>query len=436
MQLAPRMLQSIEVLQLAAFELGTYLERAALENEALELIAVPSDGAAERAAERRTGAARRDATERHDEWLQNQPQRAKGLAELCEEQLALMSLDDGLDAWVRFVVASLDASGYLSTGDERLLELAAEAGLVPDVERLGRAIAVVQSLEPRGIGGRDAVEALLLQLDPAHPDYALLCRLLEDFLDELSRNKLPVVARALGIDLVRLEELLTELRVLEPRPLAADAACEAAPVIVPEVVVERRPEGGFEVRVEGSGLPAVAVDAEVASLARARTQPVEVRRYLRDNVERARWIVDAVEQRRLTRTRIAVRHYERQQAFVEEGPAALVPLAMQDLAAELEVSTSTVSRTVAGKHAQTPWGVFALRHFFQASSGGSGEVALDRVRDAVRELVAAEDPERPLSDDELVRALAGRGIQVARRTVAKYRSELAIPSSYRRRRHV
>jgi RNA polymerase sigma-54 factor len=228
---------------------------------------------------------------------------------------------------------------------------------------------------------------------------------------------------------------MAELRGLEPRPASAGGRGDEAPVILPEVVVERLAEGGFEVRVEGSGLPGVAVDAEVESLARDREQPAEVRRYLRDKVERARWIVDAVEQRKRTLTRIAVRLFERQRAFVESGPTRLVPLTMQDLAAELELSTSTISRAVAGKHAQTPWGIFALRHFFQASCGGPGEVALDRVRGAVRELVAAEDPARPLSDDELVGALAGRGIRVARRTVAKYRKELAIPSSYRRRRH-
>lgn len=427
MLLQPRMLQAIEVLQLPALELSTFLAQAALENEALQVEPPVETPAAPRAASRG-----REATERHDEWLQNQPD-PRGSREQIEEQLALSSVGAELVPWVRLVVDALDENGILSPSDEQLLELAEERELARDEALLGRAIAVVQGLEPRGVGARNAVEALLLQLDPQDAEYALLCRLLEEFLEELAQNKLPSVARSMGIEVDHLNGLLEMLRELNPRPWSGEA--QDAPVIVPEVLVEPRPEGGYDVTVENAGLPTVTIAPEVVEIAGDRSQPRDVRGYLRDKLERARWIVDAVEHRRVTLVRVAALVFERQRAFVEDGPSGLVPLRMHEVAEELELSVSTVSRAVAGKHAQTPWGVFPLRHFFQAGTGKREEVARDNVREVVREVFASEDRTRPLSDDEVVELLRGRGLELARRTVAKYRKELGIPSSYRRRKY-
>ena len=437
MLLLPRMLQSIEVLQLSSAELGEFVAQAIEENEALR---VEGEERRPREPELRRGPVDRAATERHDEMLQNQPEREKSLAELVEQQLALVDVEPELLPWVRFVVGCLDANGYLAASDEALIALAREQGLArggeharEDEGRLGCAIGVVQKLEPRGIGGRDAVEALLLQLDPADPDYALLCALLEDFLEELAHNKLPAVARALGIDLARLQELLGLVRRLHLRP-AAGLIEREEPTIRPEVIVERDGEG-FTVAIEDSGLPAISIDPRIARIARDRAQPREVRAYLRDKLASARSIVDAVEQRRRTLMRIAALVFERQRAFLAAGPGHMAPLTMVAVAEELGLAVSTISRAVASKHVQTPWGIFALRRFFQGASG-SEEGAREDVREIVRGVCAAEDAGRPLSDDEIVAEMRRRGFELARRTVAKYRHELGIPSSYRRRRHV
>jgi len=156
--------------------------------------------------------------------------------------------------------------------------------------------------------------------------------------------------------------------------------------------------------------------------------------YYRERVERARWIVDAVGQRGETLLRVATIAFDRQRAFLDEGPGHLAPLRMTEVAELLELHVSTVSRAVAGKHAQTPAGIFPLRHFFQAPAEAGRSV--EDQRELVRRLFAEEDPASPLSDDEAAERLAARGVTVARRTVAKYRKELGIPSSYRRRRHV
>ncbi len=426
MALLPRMLQSIEVLALPATELEAFLARAAEENEALVVEPpphAPSPAAAGGGAE---------ASDRHAAWLESQPAHDGGLVADVLAQVDLLELAPDELAWARLVARSLDASGYLSPQDEELLALADAEGLQGGARELGRAIATVQGLEPRGIGGRDMVEALLLQLDPADPDYALLCRLLEEFLDELARNKLPRVSRALGVEIERLQELLARLRELEPAPGQRDAA-GAPPPIVPDVLVRRGAEG-FEVSVEQSGLPSVRVDDDVRALAADRSLAPEARGRLRGKLERARWLVAALEERKRTLLRIARVVFERQRAFLEQGPGHLRPLRMGEVADVLGIHLSTVSRGVAGKHAETPWGTLPLRHFFQVEAGGGAAVTSD-VRAQVGAIVAAEDAARPLSDDEIVAELARRGQQVARRTVAKYRGELGIPSSYRRRRY-
>ena len=423
-QLLPSMLQSIEILALPVQELDTFLQEAALENEALTLDAALSTP---------PGPADRAASDRHHAMLEAQPDRAPSLADLIEVELALEVGDPDELAWVRFLVACLDENGYLSIDDERLLELGEAAGLVPDRGLLGAAIARLQKLGPKGLGARDGAEALLLQLDPGEPDYPLICRLIEDFLDEVAKNKLPAVARGLGVELGELQVLLGRLRELEPRP-AANRAGQLAPVVVPDVVV-RRTESGYSVELTRGTLPPVALDEETIELARSNDCPDDVRRYLRPKIERARWIVSGVAQRQATLLAVAELVFREQRGFLDHGPSRLVPLSMTAVAEELELAVSTISRAVGGKHVETPRGVFPLRYFFQTGVG-KGEVrSRDDARERVRAIVAAESPSAPLSDDEIAAELQRAGLDVARRTIAKYRRELGIPSSYRRRQY-
>jgi len=444
--LLPRMLQSIEVLQLAGGELETWLRQAAEQNEALVLEepAVLQDPGGE--AGREAGPAEaedaefhgrprgtREDAERYDAMLRNQPDREPPLAQRLSEQLAMLDLEEGTLGWVRLLVDCIDPSGFLSVDDATLLALAHDGGLRGGAPELARAWEVLRGLEPRGIGARNAVEALILQLDPGDPDYEDLCTLLQDFLEEIAKNKLPSVARAMGLELTELGALIDRLRELDPRP-AARLAEEAAPPLRPDVLVERT-EDGFTVGVESSAVPSVTIDPELEALARDRRQDRELRGYVRKKLDKARWIVDAVQQRGETLSRIAEAVFRHQHAFLEHGPGHLLPLRMNALAEELGVHVSTVSRAVAGKYAQTPWGILPLRHFFQAAAGADDDSARDDVRTAVREVFDAEDPTRPLSDDEVVGEMERRGWKLARRTVAKYRRELGIPSSYRRRKY-
>lgn len=419
--LQPRMLQSIEVLAVPSAELESWLQAAAQENEALVVRPAPGP------------AGGGDATERHDEMLRNQAREGRSLAECLEDELAMLDLAPELEPWVRLCVRSLDDDGYLSISDEELLDAAEAEGLPRDAGALGRAIAQVQRMEPRGVGGRDMVEALLLQLDPAGGEYDLLCRLIEEFLGDLAANRLPSVARGMGVELEELRALMLSLRGLEPRP-GAGLVARPTETVRPEVVVEKT-DAGFDVRVEHANFPGVSIDPDVEDASRDGQADAAWKAHLRDRLERARWIVEAVEGRKATLARVAQVVFERQRAFLEHGPGHKRPLAMNEVADLLELHVSTVSRAVAGKSVQTPWGIEPLRDFFQTGVGEGEGAARDEVREVVRRLFAEEDPRAPLSDDEAASALAARGHKIARRTVAKYRRELGIASSYRRKQH-
>lgn len=421
MLLQPRMLQSIELLAVPSAELESYLAAAAQENEALIVRPPRGPGGGW------------DATERHDEMLRNQAGIGRSLAEALEEEIAMLDLDASQEAWVRLCVRSLDDNGYLSISDDELLDAAVADGLPRDRGSLGRAIAAVQQMEPRGVGGRDMIEALLLQLDPTSEAYEMLCRLIEEFLDDLVKNRLPKVARSMGVELIELRELMNGLHGLEPKPGNALVERQSENV-KPEVVVERVGDG-YEVRVEHANFPGVEIDAEVESASREKGGDPAWKACLRDRVERAKWLVDALEGRKATLLRVARIVFERQRRFLDDGPGHKLPLSMGDVADLLEMHVSTVSRAVSGKFVQTPWGIEPLRDFFQTGVGESDSTARDELREVVRTLFEDEDKNAPLSDDEAVNELARKGHHIARRTVAKYRTELGIPSSYRRRHH-
>ena len=425
MLLEPRMLQSIEILQLPALALEDYLARAAEENEVLQV--EPPRGIQERgsAGSRGDGGAK-------DEWLANQPARDLSLAELVEAEISGAELGPITREWVRFLVSCLDDAGYLSVEDEDLLSRADMEGIEGGPEGLALGLSALQQLGVPGLGARGAVEALLMQLDPDHCDYRDLCELLEQHLDELATGATVRVAQAMDVEVEELERLVDVLRELDIRPMA-ELLTRVEPVLSPEVVVEWN-GSEFEVSLVRGTLPSVTLDEGLVKVARDREQAPSFRKYLRGRLDEARWIVAALEQRGRTLLAVASAAFRHQRAYLEAGREELVPLKMSTLAEELDIHVSTVSRAVGGKSAQTPWGVIPLRDLFPAAAPGGGDQTRSSAHEAMRAIVSEEDPAQPLSDDEIAERMTSAGFGVARRTVAKYRRELSIPSSYKRRR--
>ena len=439
--LIPKMLQSIEVLQLGVADLAGVIEAELSSNETLE-VRVPSEETAPPPAQSSKGdeeewvsprlaRAGSDSSDRKQDFLASLPAGAESLVTYVREQLAWWDLAEEVRDAVLLLVEQLDGRGFLCCEDEELAAIVGEA-------RLDEALLVLRSLDPRGIGARNAIDALLMQVSREDPDYLDIASLLGEHLEALARNKIPDVARRLGRTVAEVQALVERIRELDPHPGSAFSD-EVVEHVRPDVHV-RLDAGNIEIAVQDASLPSLGINEDYAEMARAVETSSEVKQYLRPKIESARDLIHAIDQRQKTLGRVAGAVMEYQKQFLLRGQSAMRPLKMSEIADVLGMHTSTVSRAVAGKYVQTDRGILPLRSFFDGRRSGvtrRGEADTGRlgIVEKIRELIAGEDPGRPLSDDDLVVLLASNQIDVARRTVAKYRSELGIPSSWRRRRH-
>ncbi|MCA8970357.1 MAG: RNA polymerase factor sigma-54 [Planctomycetes bacterium] len=364
------------------------------------------------------------------EALANSPDRSETLYDHLLFQIALdEDLEDDVRERVEFVIYSLDGDGRLHASDE---EIAAE--LQCSTDDALEAVEIVRSLDPAGVGARTLPECLLLQLDRLRGAPDLARTIVRDHLENLSMNRLPRIARETGSSVDEVKEAIDFLRGnLHPHPGApyGDVVNQA---ITPDVVVEEI-DGRLELRVEKEGLPDLQLSPIYRRLLKEAKDDPKVLEYLRKKIEGAKWFIDAIHQRQSTIQRIASAVVERQAEFLRKGIRYLKPLRMQDIADEVGVHISTVSRAISGKYIQTPQGIFDMKRFFSAGTrADSGElVSQQAVKQKLKEIVEAEDTSEPLSDDAIVQQLEQHGIHIARRTVTKYRKALGIPSSTQRK---
>ena len=321
----------------------------------------------------------------------------------------------------------------------------------PTIEQLERALQAVQLLlEPPGVAARNTRECLLLQVDaiidekrggggltPAERErWSVVRRLIADHLEDLAQNRLPRIAEKTGLPMTEVNAAIDKMRNLSLAP-ARQLVDEPPGVIVPDAIVEYDTDGDrYVCYLNDTRLPNLRINQEYARLAKDREAPKETREFVKKNLSNASWLLDAVEQRRRTLLRVVNAVVAAQRDYFDYGPQALKPLPMTQVGEQLGIHVATVSRAVAEKYLLTPRGVVPLRGFF---SGGtqtqSGEdVSWDAVKAALKDIIDAEDKANPLSDDALAEALSSRGIEIARRTVAKYREGMRIPSSVQRRR--
>lgn len=345
-----------------------------------------------------------------------------------DNQLCLMRLDPVVARCARAMAGELDEAGYLRATDD---EIAGRLGVSPAV--VADARAAVQACEPTGIGARALAECLALQLrerDRLDPAMQALLAALPD----LPTTPAVMMARRCGVDLADLRDMLAELRSLDPRPGLRHGGGTAA-VVVPDVIVEAV-GGAWRVVLNTDALPRLLVDNHYAARLRHGGDR-DTRAFIAGCSQNASWLRRSLDQRAQTILAVATEIVRVQTRFFERGVSGLSPLTLRTVAEAVGVHESTVSRVTANKFMATPRGVLEMKFFFGAGLGGDGDtdaVAAEAVRERIRSLVAAEKPGKPLSDDQLVRALKAEGIEVARRTVAKYRDALHIPSSVERRR--
>lgn len=352
------------------------------------------------------------------------------------EHLLEQLLESGADAETlritRFLIGCLNGNGYLQ------IDLTTAARLLAaDPLRVEQGLQLLQGLEPAGVGARDLAECLLLQLRREERLTPAMETLIRHHLEDVAHGRLQRIATALRLSTAEVQGLVDRLRTLNPKPGAAFSSLEEVRYIVPEVVVERV-AGKYVVLVNDTAVPRLGVNQRYQALLRnPELKDSDVRKFLESKLNAAAWLIRSVEQRRSTLYRIACSLVEQQQEFLDHGIKQLKPLTLRQVAEEVGVHESTVSRTIANKYIQTPQGVFELKTFF--SSGvedeqGTGYSA-SGIKRMLKDLVAGEDSHAPLSDQKLTELLQAQGVPVSRRTIAKYRSEAGIAPAAQRRRY-
>ena len=303
------------------------------------------------------------------------------------------------------------------------------------LEQAQEALRAVQQLDPPGVCARDVKECLVLQLDQRREDYDFLRPLIEEHLEDILRNRYPKVAKAVNCTMEELKEAIERIGELNPIPGALFGE-EAAPHVIPDLRVELV-DGEYRVMLEDASLPPLRISNYYARRLQQKDLDPKTEQYLRDKLQSARWLIDAIQQRRATVFNITSSIVEDQKSFLDKGAMHLKPLKMQDIADRVGVHVSTVSRAIAGKYIQTPRGLYSLKHFFTGGvqrPDGAME-SWEVVRQKLLQVTENEDKRNPLSDEQLAAELAKQGIEIARRTVSKYRRLLKIPSSRRRKEY-
>lgn len=434
--LSPQMMQAMEILQMGSQELLEYIEETMQENPVLE--SDESRGGDEDMALLRRKLDWLESTDVQNRWYHQQdaeegrdPLDRAGTDPLEESlyyylksQVRFERLPRKVGQVLDYLMESLDANGWL---DESLDDLCARMGV--ERETAAEALKVLQSLEPAGVGARDLRECLRLQL-LRRGEIGLALTIVDQYLEAMGRDRYNFISKETGASRTELQAACDLIRSLNPRPGTGFSEREHLQYITPDLVVVNF-EDHFEILTNDSYLPTLRVSSYYNQLYK-ETGDQQVKDYLNGKLRQARWVMRSVEQRRSTLMRCAQCVVDRQESFFRLGPGHLRPMLLSDVAAELGVHESTVSRAVKDKYIQCAHGLFPLGYFFSRGLGGAGGeegVTAERAKKLLRELIDGEDKHKPLSDQKLSELMAGRGVELSRRTVAKYREELGLPST-------
>lgn len=462
LMLTQKMQQALQILQYSGVELEQHLQEELESNPLLELVSkspeieVEVAPSAEAAKNGHDGAAIDDSSFNLDEYASAWEQKAKegrdlsintdnfakrdfhensitkeeSLSSRLMTQLRFAFVDDDRYRIGEWIVSDIDARGYF-TGS--LEEIAGELGVeLAEVERI---LYRIQKFEPTGVGARDVVECLLLQINVTYPDEPQISELVGEHLEALQHRQIPRIAKAMGVSPGRVEELKQMLSVLDPWP-GYEYSSEPTQYIAPELVVEKV-DDEYIVRLTVEGTPELQINQDYHKMAKGKATPKEDKSYLREKIESARWLIRNIEQRQQTILKIGKAIVEVQQGFLEKGVDAIKPLTLQEIADVVGVHEATVSRTTRGKYMQTPQGLFELKYFFSPGLKSlNGESKSSKsVQSAIKKIINEEDKAKPLSDQKIADLLKSRGTKIARRTVTKYRENMNIPSTTMRKQY-
>lgn len=386
---------------------------------------------------------------KHDA-MQNMPSRPQSLQDFLSDQIGFLDLQPDQQKLVRYLISHIDENGYLGprthapdlaakecAGQEDhqvLAELARGYDQPVTEEEMEAALAILQKMDPRGVGACSLPECLLLQLTSETPHRDVVRALILHHLEDIRHNRLPAIQKRTGFDMQAIKDGIEIVKHLNPRP-GAQFTADNIPYVVPDIAVERTEAGEYEIRLVDDWMPSIYIPRRWLEQFKDKGTDPKTKEYLKRKIQAAQWLIESIEQRRGTLTKVTRAIIQHQRAFLDKGPEHIEPLKMQQIADLVGVHVTTVSRAVDDKWVQTPRGIFSLKRFFgggtQTTTGE--EVAWETIKQKLLEIIEKEDKSNPLSDEDLVNKLAETGYPVARRTVTKYRKMLNIASSRQRK---
>jgi RNA polymerase sigma-54 factor len=469
LRMAPRMIQSMEILQLPILALQERIEQELSENPVLVDLRESTPSTGEDADEstapaqaepepteptdfenlvnldenwselydegpRRSRASLSEEGDRKQDAMQNMASRPRSFHDGLTEQLGFFDCDPTFRDLAEYIIYNLDDNGYLPK-TVSLHDIARDFGHDVTVEQAEDALRMVQRLDPPGVGARDLRECLLLQLTPETPCHDTLRILISHHLDDLQHNRLPAIEKKTGLSIEAIKEAIEHLRRLNPRPGSSYNLQENTQYVVPDLIVEPNDLGGYDVRLVDEHTPNLSISRYYQKQLRNKGTDPAAREFIQKRIQSARWLIESIEQRRNTLLKVARAIIEHQKPFLDKGPEFIEPLKMQQIADRVGVHVTTVSRAVDDKWVQSPRGIFPLKRFFGGgtTTADGEEIAWDTIKQKLLEVVAKEDKQNPMSDEEIVDEMGRHGLKVARRTVTKYRQALSIPSSRQRK---
>ncbi len=451
-KLAPQLIQSLKLLQMPILKLEQLIRQELSTNPLLEevepseehdeVLSTSSDGTADRTDPkldkinwedylRDEGEfyVRRE-KEEAGERLERTPVSEKNLYEHLMDQLHLSRLDKEDIEIGEYIIGNIDENGYLVCCAE---EIASALDVSP--EKVSKILKLILTFDPTGVGARDLRESLLIQLKEKGFGESLAYRIVRDHLNDLEKKSLTQLSKIMGVKFEEVQAAMDFIKTLNPRP-AMGRFTPAANPVVPDLIVEKIGDE-FVVFHNDKNVPRLRINKTYRELMKKGSiRPGETKTYLEGKLEKARWLLNSINQRRSTMIKVMEKIVEEQKKFFEDGPSYLRPLTMEAIAERVSMNVATISRVSNGKYVQTPQGIFEIKYFFNTGvpQENGEELSKRHVKQLISDFIRKEDPAAPLSDQQIFALLKNEGINIARRTVSKYREELKImPARFRKR---
>ncbi len=445
--MTPQLQQAIQILQLNAIELDQFVKQQMETNPFLEVNEEPVNNDERYPEERQpkeidwkeyTENYSRDNHD-HSSTYYNQENDFNYESIVSEEttlrqhllmQYNITKLEKRYNEIGEYIIDSLDENGYLTI---TLEEIAKETNF--GVNIVEGVLKIIQTFDPPGIAARSLKECLLIQLNNYGLNLETVVAVIENYLEDVAQNKYPYIAKQLKITVEEVQDICDFIRTLEPKP-GRKFSCSNHSYITPDAVIKEI-GADYVIMINDNSSPRLIIREDYRRLLASGDDNAETNKYINEKLNAAAWLIRSIEQRRQTIYRVLEVILQKQKPFFKHGKKHLKPMTLKEIADEIEVHESTVSRATNGKYVETPMGTFELKYFFTSGIEGSdGEgVSAESVKSFIKEIVAAENPNKPLSDSKIAEMLDKKGMPVSRRTVAKYRDDLLIASSSKRKRY-